>query len=58
MSTGRVTPNRVVLSAEQREIAWNSRPDERMTQAQAEELYARNLLRFQRMKADGAYPER
>jgi hypothetical protein len=53
MSNGRrPSSSRVVLSADQREIAWAARSD--LPRDQAEELYAQNLMRMQRLKASGA----
>jgi len=40
------------LSPDQREIAWAARSD--LPRDQAEELYAQNLVRMQKLKASGA----
>jgi hypothetical protein len=53
LSNGRrPSSSRVVLSADQREIAWQARSD--LPRDQAEEVYAQNLIRMQRLKASGA----
>jgi hypothetical protein len=41
-----------LLSADQREIAWAARAD--LPRQEAEELYAQNLMRMQKLKASGA----
>src|SRR6516225_9406216 len=53
LSNGRrPSQSNVRLSPDQREIAWAARSD--LPRDQAEELYAQNLVRMQKLKASGA----
>lgn len=52
LSNGRRSQSSVRLSPDQREIAWAARSD--LPRDQAEELYAQNLVRMQKLKASGA----
>jgi hypothetical protein len=53
LSNGRrPSQSNVRLSPDQREIAWAARSD--LPRDQAEELYAQNLMRMQKLKASGA----
>ncbi len=59
MSTGvRPSNHSVRLNADQREVAASIAAAKGISQAEAEQEYARQLLRFQQLKSAGQYPER
>lgn len=55
-STGRSTPTKITLTAEEREMARLSMPD--TDPGEAEKIYAQNKLKLQQLKNSGHYSER
>lgn len=55
-STGRATPQKITLTAEEREMARLSMPN--VDPGEAEKIYAQEKLKLQRLKAQGHYQER
>jgi hypothetical protein len=54
-TTGRTTPQRVTLTAEERDIARSSMPN--TDPGEAERIYAQNKLKLQQLKRDGFYKD-
>lgn len=53
-SNGQRGPTKIELTPEERDIAYQTRPDQNMTRVQAETLYARNKLRLINEKKNGS----
>jgi hypothetical protein len=56
MVTGQSRPSRITLSAEEQQIAWDTRPRENMSQDEAFRLYAQNKQRYLTLRSQGQYP--